>query len=285
MRTEKEMYGLILNVAEKDPRIRAVYMNGSRTNPNAPKDAYQDYDIVYIVKDFETFKADNSWIDIYGDRFILQMPEAMRYPSGEGHFNWMMLFTDGNRLDLTLIPIERLDLIGNDSLSIMLLDKDGILPKFPATSDRDYIIKQPSELFYVSCCNNFWWCLQNVAKGIARDELPYVMMMYNNVVREELHDMISWYIGIVTGYSVSVGKMGKYFKQYLTPELYEQYLKTYSDCNYSNIWNAVTAASDMFSMIAQQVGNFIRYEYNRADENNIRTYLNNVKNNVYTVKQ
>jgi aminoglycoside 6-adenylyltransferase len=79
MRTEKEMFELILKIAEKDSRIRAVYMNGSRTNPNVPKDVYQDYDIVYIVDDFETFTADHSWIDAFGDRLMLQMPEAMRF--------------------------------------------------------------------------------------------------------------------------------------------------------------------------------------------------------------
>ncbi|MHB1485565.1 MAG: aminoglycoside 6-adenylyltransferase [Saccharofermentanales bacterium] len=44
--------------------------------------------------------------------------------------------------------------------------------------------------FLFSCCNNFWWCLNNVAKGIARDELPYVMHMLNEVVRSELHETI-----------------------------------------------------------------------------------------------
>lgn len=48
MRIEKEMFDLILGVAQKDERIRAVYMNGSRTNSNAPKDIFQDYDIVYF---------------------------------------------------------------------------------------------------------------------------------------------------------------------------------------------------------------------------------------------
>ena len=42
MRTEQEMMDLIMDVAKKDERIRAVYMNGSRTNPNATKDIFQD---------------------------------------------------------------------------------------------------------------------------------------------------------------------------------------------------------------------------------------------------
>lgn len=37
MRSEKEMYDLILDIAKRDERIRAVYMNGSRANPNIKK--------------------------------------------------------------------------------------------------------------------------------------------------------------------------------------------------------------------------------------------------------
>ena len=37
MRSENEMYNLILEVAKNDVRIKAVYMNGSRTNENVPK--------------------------------------------------------------------------------------------------------------------------------------------------------------------------------------------------------------------------------------------------------
>ena len=50
MRTENEMYDLILGVAKSDVRIKAVYMNGSRTNEKVPKDIFQDYDIVYASK-------------------------------------------------------------------------------------------------------------------------------------------------------------------------------------------------------------------------------------------
>lgn len=216
---------------------------------------------------------------------MLQMPEAMRDPSGAGHFNWMMLFADGNRLDLTLIPVEKPQLISRDSLTTVLLDKDNILPRYPAANDKDYIIKPPSELFYLSCCNNFWWCLQNVAKGIARDEIPYAMMMYHDVVRKELHDMISWYIGGITAFQVSSGKMGKYFKKHLPPEYYKQYLMTYSDSARENMWQAVWASCDLFSVLALQVSSCCGYTYNTADERNMRIYLNCVQNNIYSEQE
>ncbi len=50
MRTETEMLDLILQTA-KALQVDAVAMSGSRTNPNAPKDEFQDYDVVYIVDD------------------------------------------------------------------------------------------------------------------------------------------------------------------------------------------------------------------------------------------
>ncbi|SHI14921.1 Streptomycin adenylyltransferase [Sporobacter termitidis DSM 10068] len=41
MRTEQEMFNLILSIANADEGIRAVYMKGSRANPIVAKDKYQ----------------------------------------------------------------------------------------------------------------------------------------------------------------------------------------------------------------------------------------------------
>ena len=281
MRTEQEMYDLILGFARDDERVRAVILNGSRANPNVTEDKYRDFDIVYVVRDFESFKADHSWIDIFGERLILQTPESMRYPDGGGHFNWMMLFADGNRLDLTLIPIEKPELIGSDSLSVTLLDKDGILPLFPESNDGDYHIKQPSALDYFSCCNNFWWCLQYVAKGLVRDELPYAMTMYHNVVLSELHNMLDWYIGANNGFAVSAGKMGKFYKRYLSERLYRQYCGIYSACVPEDIWRMLSAAGDLFHETALAVAEKCGFSYNQNDEDGIREYMTRMENDEY----
>src|SRR4051812_29865284 len=111
MRTEQEMFELILSVARRAERIRAVVLNGSRANPNAPKDDFQDYDVVYFVNKIDTFTENHEWIDVFGDRAILQMPDLMRLPDYENStenitFAYLMLFKDGNRIDLTLFPVD-----------------------------------------------------------------------------------------------------------------------------------------------------------------------------------
>lgn len=281
MRTEQDMMDLILSVAKSDERVRAVLMNGSRTNPNAPKDIYQDFDVAYMVTDIESFTKDHGWIDIFGKRLMLQMPETMRYSDNpDGHFGYLMLFEDGNRIDLSLVPLNAENLKQYDCLTVTLLDKDGIVPEYPLPTDKDFWLKEPDALFYYSCCNNFWWCLNNVAKGIARDELPYVMHMLNGVVRAELHDMINWYIGTQHGFNLSTGKDGKYFKKYLPSELYAQYAATYSGSDYTEIRASVYVMCDLFHILAVAVAMHFGFQYRQNEETGIREYLRMVKDHV-----
>jgi len=71
MRTEKEMYYLILNTAINVERILAVTIGGSRVNKNAPKDIFQDYDVCYVVDEIASFKSDENWIRRFGELLIL----------------------------------------------------------------------------------------------------------------------------------------------------------------------------------------------------------------------
>lgn len=82
MRSEKEMIDLIIDIAKTNERIRAVYMNGSRTNPNVPKDKYQDYDIVYVVTEMEWHLKNNDWISIFGELAIVQEPDKNAIAEG-----------------------------------------------------------------------------------------------------------------------------------------------------------------------------------------------------------
>ena len=62
MRTETEILNLLLQVA-KTLKVEAVALSGSRTNGQAPKDEFQDYDVAYVVENLEELISDLSWID------------------------------------------------------------------------------------------------------------------------------------------------------------------------------------------------------------------------------
>lgn len=280
MRSEQEMMSLILDIAKNDERIRAVGMNGSRTNPNAPTDVFQDYDIVYIVHDLQSFIEDRQWIDRFGSRIIMQKPEEMALipPESDGRFPYLMLFTDGNRIDLTLCPFEDKDNWNNDDkLAVVLLDKDDCLPKLPAPTDEDYWVERPTAKLFADCCNEFWWVSTYVAKGLWRREMLYAQDHLNVAVRPMLIQMLEWQVGIQTDFSISTGKNGKYLEKHLSKESWRALMSTFPDATYEGIWQALFAMGDLFRRTAQDVANSLNYEYPLEDDQRVTAYLKHVQ--------
>ena len=280
MRTEQEMYDLILDTAKKDERILAVYMNGSRTNDKVPKDIFQDFDIVYVVKETGSFINNKRWIENFGEILFMQYPEeSPDYPSDkENFYGWLIQFTDGNRLDLhieTAVHVQQH--ITDDKLCKILLDKNGILPDMQKSNDRDYWVKKPTKVQYLCACNEFWWCLDNVAKGLWREEIPYVQDMVNFHVRKQLEKLLSWKIGLLTDFSVSIGKSGKYMYRWLDESEWEVYLSTYFSGTVSDAWEAVMRMCDLFEKTAIYVGENLEYEYNEKEGKNARGFLEHVR--------
>lgn len=277
MRTEKEMYELILQVAEKDERVRAVAMNGSRTNNKVPKDHFRDYDIVYIVKDLPSFLTDPHWVDVFGKRIIMQTPENMALfpPELGGRFTYLMLFEDSNRIDLMLIPIEEKEqYCSEDSLTVILLDKDHIMPKLPEPTDKNYWIPKPSATFFADCCNEFWWLSTYVAKGLWRKEILYA---YDHLVhvRDMLLLMLNWKVGIETNFSVSTGKNNKYLRNYLDSKLWDQLMKTYPTCDYKQVKIALVEAIQLFELVGNEVATKLQFPYPSNEANKVKKYLLN----------
>lgn len=279
MRNEQLMMDLILSVAKADERIRAVYMNGSRANPNAAKDDYRDYDIVFTVTETESFIYDKQWPLKFGEPLIVQEPDSNDLGWGIDHdvtrrYAWLMLFKDGTRIDLGIeIKNETDKNFTSDTMTVPLLDKDGIFPPIPTADDSGYWIKPPVKEKYYGCCNEFWWCLNNVAKGITRKQLPYAMRMYTEIVHIELEKMTEWHIGINNKFSVTSGMWGKYFEKYLSSELYELYTKTYSDGDYNHFWQAIFTACDLFHKLAVEVATHLGFTYRQNEEDGMREYL------------
>lgn len=280
MRTEKEMLDLIINTAKEDERIRAVIINGSRVNPHVKRDCFQDYDIIYVVKDIQSFTSNHNWIHRFGEIMIVQMPEEMSLvpPDGDGKFPYLMQFMDGNRIDLTLVPVELINnFVGQDSLSKLLLDKDNCIEEFPPASDKDYLIKKPTEKEFLGCCNEFWWCSTNVAKGLWREELSYAKGMLDGPVRDMFIVMLEWHIGMKTDFTVNAGKFGKHFEQYIEKDMWEQFKRTCSNAEYENIWESFFVMGDLFREVANEIANAYGYRYPQDDDDKVTNYLKHVK--------
>ena len=160
------------------------------------------------------------------------------------------------------------------------MDKIGCIPNLPNPTDEDFFIKKPTEKNFNGCCNEFFWCMCDVIKGIARDELPFAMTTYNTLVRNMLELMLSWHIGIITDFSVSSGKLNKYFKKYLPEEFYLEYKNTYTDGDYENFWNGIYTSCKLFHKTALTVSKYFNYVYPQSNEDGFYKYAEFIKQNI-----
>ena len=286
MRTEEEMFHIIINAAQSDDRVLAAYLKGTRTNPNAPRDMYQDFDVMYVVKETESFRKDLSWLDVFGE-IILKQEQDDDFGYGERFglrsdydktYSWLLMFADGSRIDIGIETVEAMKRGNNrNKLFLPLLDKAGCLPKLPPPTDEEFYVKKPVKTKFRGCCNEFFWSLCDVAKGILRDELPFAMSTYYAQPHQMLEIMLGWYVGSKTDYSVSCGKQNKYFKRYLPEDVYSVYLQTFPDSSYEHFWQAIKVSCQLFRETAVLVADSLGLTYPEEYERGFIKYIEIVR--------
>ncbi|MBX7214142.1 MAG: aminoglycoside 6-adenylyltransferase [Thermoflexales bacterium] len=269
------LFDRVLSLARADARIRAVILNGSRANPAAKPDRYQDWDLVVLVTEIAPFIRERSWLDALGARALVQTPDDMgdKVWPGQGRFAYLIQFLDGTRLDLTLLAAAEY-LAGHiDSLSVVVLDKDGLLPPLPPPSDADHRPRPFSARGFAACCNEFWWVSVYVAKGLLRDELPYARLHLEGILRPELHRMLDAWIGARTGGARGAGKMGKALATALDAADWALYLATCAGPSQEAHWHALDACCALFAKAARAVAAAGRLRYPDEEEAGARVVI------------
>ena len=166
MRTDHEILDLILQIAKK-LQVDAVALSGSRTNQKVQTDEFQDYDVVYVVDDLDTLTRDLSWLDQFGTRIIEQHNIL-----GNRRL-YLMLFEDGNRIDLTLCHKDHInEWVDSEAGFTVLVDEKGLFESYSPSPER-FWIHPASETDFEKTCNEFWWVLAYVVKGIYRKQVIY----------------------------------------------------------------------------------------------------------------
>ena len=210
MRTETEMLDVILKTAET-LQVAAVAMSGSRTDTKASKDEFQDYDVVYVVENLDELITDLSWLDQFGKRIIEQ-----EVGLGQRRL-YLMLFEDGNRIDLTLCPKEYIkEWIESEADFTVLEDPKGLFAPYSPNPQR-YWTNPASQIDFEKACNEFWWVSAYVVKGICRKQVIYATDHLYGICQQELLKILAWQVASDRG-KVDIGKNYKYLFQYLPTE-------------------------------------------------------------------
>lgn len=264
MRTETEMMELIVQIAET-LQVEAVALSGSRTTPHSPKDEFQDYDVVCIVENLEDLISDLSWLDQFGNRLIEQHNVL-----GHRHL-YLMLFEDGNRIDLTLCSKEHIqEWVDSEAGFSVLKDDKGLFEDYLPNPKR-YWICPPTEEEFAASFNEFWWVSTYVVKGIRRNQLVYATDHLYSICQQELLKVLAWQVVSDRG-TVDIGKNYKYLFRYLSAEKEKEFSALLDLSSIEKISQSLFATMNVFHREAQDLAHKMEFDYDCKEAEKMMAY-------------
>ena len=255
MRTETEMLDVILKTAET-LQVAAVAMSGSRTDTKASKDEFQDYDVVYVVENLDELITDLSWLDQFGKRIIEQ-------EVGLGQrCLYLMLFEDGNRIDLTLCPKQQIqEWVDSEADYTVLKDDKGLFESY-LPSPKRYWTNPASQTDFEKSCNEFWWVSTYVVKGICRKQVIYTTDHLYGICQQELLKLLAWQVAADKG-KVDIGKNYKYLFNYLHERKEKEFSNLLDFSSLDKITQSLFATMQLFHREAQSLAQKMGFDYDK----------------------
>ena len=254
-RSEAQMFDLIIQTA-KSLKVEAVAMSGSRTDTKAPKDEFQDYDVVYVVDDLDNLASDLAWLDQFGNCLIEQYNVL-------GHRRlYLMLFEDGNRIDLTLCPkVHIKEWVESEADFTVLEDPKGLFSPYSPNTQR-YWTNPASQTDFEKACNEFWWVSAYVVKGICREQVIYATDHLYGICQQELLKVLAWQVASDWG-TVDIGKNYKYLFQYLPAEKEKEFSALLDFSSVEKITQSLFSTMNLFHREAQILAQKMGFDYDK----------------------
>ena len=255
MRTDQEILGLILQIAKK-LQVDAVALSGSRTNPKVQTDEFQDYDLVYVVDDIDNLTSDLSWLDQFGKRIIEQHNIL-----GNRRL-YLMLFEDGNWIDLTLCPKDHIqEWVESEADFTVLEDPKGLFVPHSPSPER-FWTSPASETDFEKSYNEFWWVSAYVVKGICRKQIIYATDHLYGICQQELLKILAWQVASDRG-AVDIGKNYKYLFNYLPIEKEKEFSALLDFSSLYKITQSLLATMEFFHQEAQYLAQKMGFKYEK----------------------
>jgi aminoglycoside 6-adenylyltransferase len=282
---EDEVIRRLVDWAEGQASIRAMLLTSSRAVPDAPLDAFSDYDVIFVVTEVYPFHADDSWLEDFG-RVLVVYRDPLRLENGLEQVGRVTLYEDGTKIDYTVFSVAWLRRTVEeprlpdelDAGYAVLLDKDRLTDRLRSPTYTAYIPNPPTEAEYRSVIEEFWSESTYVAKNLWRNELIFMKYNLDHVMKyKKLRQMLEWRMEIDNDWSVKPGVCGRGLKVRLRSEFWSELETTFVGAGIEENWQALFNTIELFRKVAIEVGDHLGYAYPLDLDERVLDYLRKVK--------
>lgn len=273
MRDSSQIMDIVLTSAKEEPDIRAVFQTGSRVNPNVKRDIYQDYDIIYCVKDPEIFINREDFLEKFGERIFTYFLGPEKEEVGGASFVWTLLLVDGVRIDLSFYPISKISsLIIENTLINLLMDKDNIIKELPISSDISYRIDRPTKNIFENKCREFFYYSLDIVPYLIRGDMVGSYKVYQHII-STLNIVLGWLIAEEKEYKINLGKNNRFILENIEENFKKAYLRLYQAVDRESYFVALLEALALFRKFGLTLAERLGYNYPKNLDVSMTRYI------------
>ena len=145
----------------------------------------------------------------------------------------------------------------------------------PSSSQREQLLYHPA---HSGTLRRMLFALgSHIPKTIWRRKLPLLKFFIEGWLRKSATMMLSWEIGIRTGWEKSLGSKGKHLESLLTPNVWNESKRTYVDSDYDNLWDSLFLFHSIFKRSAELVAEKCSFRFPRETADRVLGFLEHVR--------
>ena len=250
--------------------MRLIVLHGSSADPMVVDDHFQDIDLLLLVNN--------------SDDAVKQLLLCEPFKTAK------LIRNSAKNIDHTEISIRAVSLEGEEvgvqifeafgslkkrtnNFFKVLLDKDSVASNIPKNENRPFHVNKPTSQEFEELCLDIYWCLIDVMKGIGREQLIYAKHKHDSQLQPRLKTLLTWCVRDCHDWNVSLGSHGKRIRQYAAPDLYTEYLDTFSPNKIEEMPHSLEAARQFLSARGSELSASLEYSFPRELDLWVERYL------------
>lgn len=196
----------------------------------------------------------------------MQKPGVYDLGNGKKCYPYLMLFENGERVDLKIAAIDALEVYLNmESTVQIIVDLDNRIKNKLQPNESSFFLQKPTEEAFLMVVNEFFWVVPSIVKGCLRQQFLYAVQ-HLEIIRTQLIQVISWEIAEQYQYQVNLGSHQKYLQKYMTKEKWEQLIASYNCEDYEQMKESLFLLIDLMAKEAKKLANIYGYTYSAEND-------------------
>ncbi|MBE5960973.1 MAG: hypothetical protein E7256_06235 [Lachnospiraceae bacterium] len=264
METYEMLFDKIKVFAQKEERIRAMVLFGSRARKEKSFDEYSDYDIIFFVSDENYFLKTDGWL-----KNIAEYKISFVEPTAARGFERRIFFDNAMDMDFIFYNVKDVEKITQSSIIQswyargveVIVDKIGYQMLMQNMVPVHATYQKPTVDEFENLVHTFWFHAIWAEKKLLRGEIWAAKNCIDGYMKTLLREMLEYRKKSQQGLNFDTWHDGRFIDEWLEPEVKSALNHAYGKYERTNLETAMEKTMNLFSTAAKQAAKNWGYVY------------------------